>query len=426
MKRLLLSTLILASVHAYAGMDLADSGAEKEYELYGASANAQGEFNNAQKSIGFATYSGKYVVFYATNNHNYDSDGKKGLYVKNTLDGTITRIPRPKEMDDETFRRLGIISMTANGRFLVLRKSGYRDEMIYLYDLKTGVAKIINRDINGNIPDIEAPGYRVQVSEDGRYVYYGYYGPVLEHSSQKMNQLYLWDVAKNTRKRINKDIYGDEFSLAFYTYGLRRISGDGRYLIYQTNAIVDSTINNSDKKSIIYVYDRVTGKSKPVSIDHESNKIIQAGGATISIDGKYISYIMPWGKIARADINGIQTQVISEDNEGNHFKICHYPSISENGNAVAFYCDEQVYLYDYTEQKLHRGSVSAVDGSDSKKPLNSTVRIKILDQGNGMYWSANGAHLLPDEPTSSPDYQIYLYRQKPGTTAPQICFSDDY
>ncbi|CAM4044831.1 hypothetical protein VA7868_01800 [Vibrio aerogenes CECT 7868] len=424
MKRLLLSTLILASVHAYAGMDLTDSGAEKEYELYGASANALGEFHNASVRNSLATYSGKYVVFFVGNNHNYDSDGKMGHYVKNTLDGSITRISAPKGMDEDKFKQMAVISMTANGRFLVLRKSGYRDEMVYLYDLKTGVAKLINRDINGNIPDIEAPGYSVKVSEDGQYVYYGYSGQTLEHSSPKMYQVYLWDVAKNTRTRINKDIHGDDFSMTIHYFGQRRISGDGRYLIYQTHADVDANHINSNKNGApIYLYDRTTGKSRLISVDPESNKWIQATMPAISIDGQFATYIQAFDKINRVNLQTLQREIISQDDQGEQLEHCSYPSISSKGLALAFACDEKAYLYDYTEQKLHIGSTSLVDGHNAKTDV--TNNLTVLDQGNGMYWQAKRAHLLEGEP-NSPDYQIYLYRQKPGTTAPQICFSDDY
>ncbi|SHO55690.1 hypothetical protein [Vibrio quintilis] len=424
MKRLLLSTMILASVHAYATMDLTDSGTEKEYELYGASANAQGEFHNASVRNSLATYSGKYVVFFVGNNHNYDSDGKMGYYVKNTLDGSITRIPAPKGMDEDKFKQMAVISMTANGRFLVLRKGGYSDEMVYLYDLKTGVAKLINRDINGNIPNIQAPTYRVLVSEDGKYVYYGYNGPVLEHSSPKMNHVYLWDVDQNTRTRINKDIHGDDFSMTIYTHGLRRISGDGRYLIYQSNADVDAErVNGNKNKMQIYLYDRTTGKSHTLSVDPDTNQWIQATMPSISIDGQFATYIQAFDKINRVELSSLHREIISQDNQGKQLKHCSYPSISTKGLALAFTCDEKAYLYDYTEQKLHIGSISEVDGHNSK--TDSTNYLRVLDQGNGMYWQAKNAHLLEGEP-SYPDYQIYLYRQKPGTTESQICFSDDY
>ncbi|SHI12371.1 hypothetical protein VA7868_01801 [Vibrio aerogenes CECT 7868] len=427
MKRLLLSTLILASVHAYAGVDLTDSGAEKEYELYGASANAQGEFNNAYKYSAYATYSGKYVVFHSSSGNNYNSEGKWGHYVKNTLDGSVIRIPAPEGMDDEKFSKMKIRSMTANGRFLVVDggvDSTYHVHIMYLYDLKSGKAEIINRDIDNHIPKVDNSSYRVQVSEDGQYIYYGYYGATLEHSSQSMNQVYLWDVAKNIRTRINKDIYGNDFSLLIYSHGQRRISGDGRYLIYATNADLDADNINIDKnKTKIYVYDRVTGKSRLITVNLLSNQWIKATMPAISIDGQFATYLQDSDKINRVNLQTLHREIISQDDQGEQLEHCSYPSISSEGLTLAFTCDERAYLYDYTGKKLHIGSTSLVDGHNAK--TDGTNNLTVLDQGNGMYWRTQKAQLLEGEP-SYPDYQIYLYRQKPGTTSPQICFSDDY
>ncbi|SHO55689.1 hypothetical protein [Vibrio quintilis] len=425
MKQLLLSTLVLASVHAYAAMNLTDNVTEKQYELYGATANAQNEFNDAYKYSNFATYSGKYVVFHSSHDNNYNSEGKWGHYVKNTLDGSVTRIPAPEGMDDEKFSKMTIRTMTANGRFLVMDKSGYRDELIYLYDLKTGKAQIINRDINGNIPDAVITGYWVHVSEDGKYVYYSYYGATLEHSSQQQYQVYLWDVEKNIRKKINKDVNGNSVNFSISNYGQRRISGDGRFLVYKTNALVNSDVDNTIKNANTYIYDRTTGKSRLISFDPETNEYIQVSMPSISIDGTFVTYLQGQQKLVRVNLSTLHREIITKDEKGNQLEHCAYPSISSNGLALAVNCEKQVYLYDYTEHKMHKGSVSMIDGSDSKKSV-YRYGLQVLDKGNGMQWRSSGAHLLPGEPNSSADYQIYLYRQKPGTTESQICFSDDY
>ncbi|SHO55688.1 TolB family protein [Vibrio quintilis] len=425
MKRLLLSTMILASVHAYATMDLTDGKTEKEFELYGATTNSQMEFNNAYKYSHFATYSGKYVVFQSSNKHNYDDEGTWGHYVKNTLDNSVSRIPAPEGMDETKFNRMKIRSMTSNGRFLVLDGDGYKGKLMYLYDLKTGKAEVINRDINGNLPDSVIVSYKIAVSEDGKYVYYGYNGPALETSTSSYDYLYLWDVTNNTRTKINYDIDGNltNFKLS-YGPTQRIISGDGRYLIYKAIADVIPGMENNHRYYQIYVYDRITKKSKLISIDPKTGKTIDASFPSISIDGKYAVFSTVTNRVLKVDLShDTNVQDIDMQYDGKKLTTCNYPTVSENGTSIAFRCQKQAYYYDAVEQTMHQASISQVDGKVSKDRV---IDPTVLDNGSGMYWRSQNGHLLEGEPTAYPDSQIYLYRQKPGTMESHICYSDDY
>ncbi|MBL4919442.1 PD40 domain-containing protein, partial [Tabrizicola sp. DMG-N-6] len=126
------------------------------------------------------------------------------------------------------------------------------------------------------------------------------------------------------------------------------ISGDGRYVAFQSNSInlVSGDTNGSDD---IFVHDRVTGQTTRVSVASDGTQGNNASTLpNISANGRYVTFVSAAATLVPGDTNNVsdifvhdrvtgQTERVSVATNGTQAdNFSTSPSISDDGRFVAF------------------------------------------------------------------------------------------
>ena len=172
------------------------------------------------------------------------------------------------------------------------------------------------------------------------------------------------------------------------------ISANGRYIAFDSNAS-DLTAHDTNNNRDVFVYDRVTHKTRLVS---RSGSGVQGNsgseGPSISPDGRYVAFSSGASNLIGADTNNVydvfvhdrvthKTRLVSRSSSGVHGNAASYnPSVSANGRLVAFDSSannliaqdsngfSDVFVYDRVTHKTRlvsrtRSGAQGNDGSDS-------------------------------------------------------------
>ena len=212
------------------------------------------------------------------------------------------------------------------------------------------------------------------------------------------------------------------------------ISADGRYVVFEsdaTNLIGNDTNNAAD----IFLVDTQTSLVERVSIGINSTEA--DGGSTnpvISADGRYVTFESFASNLVTNDNNGaidifvydrvsVTTTRVSVDSAGAEASSHSFdPSISENGQFVAFYSLAtnlvagdtnraiDVFVHDTTAGTTTRISVDPngnQSNMDSWQPL-------ISANGQFVTFSSNASNLVQNDTNGTQD--IFLYDRQNGVT----------
>ena len=197
---------------------------------------------------------------------------------------------------------------------------------------------------------IEAGGgdsYALSISGDGRYVAFQSYATnLVTGDTNGIEDIFVYDRQTNTTQRISVGSNGTQ-STGGDSYA-PSISSDGRYVAFgssSTNLVTGDTNGIED----IFVYDRQTNTSQPVSLPiggRQDNHY--SGSASISSDGRYVAFDSGASNLVTGDTNRTsdvfvydrqtnttqRVSVATDGTQANNYS--YYPSISSDGQHVAF------------------------------------------------------------------------------------------
>jgi putative cell wall-binding protein len=199
--------------------------------------------------------------------------------------------------------------ITPSGRWVVF--TSYSDDLVpndtngkrdvFVRDLVLGITSRISRTSAGGNPNDYS--YEPSISDDGNFVTYssGAFN-IVAGDTNGVHDVFVYNRAHGTTTRVSvatggaQAVGGDS--------GYSRISGDGRYVVFQSDAtnLVDDDTNGAKD---IFVHDRDTGNTTRWSV---ATGGAQANGdsrdASISRTGYYVAFESQATNLVSGDTNG--------------------------------------------------------------------------------------------------------------------------
>ncbi|MEN6521487.1 MAG: hypothetical protein ABFD46_10120 [Armatimonadota bacterium] len=213
-------------------------------------------------------------------------------------------------VEGNSFSRRAQIS--GDGRFIVYESeasnlvpndtNGRRD--VFIYDRSTRTVELVSVSSEG--AQSNEACLSPSISADGRYVVFMSWASNLVPNFEKhYYQVYIRDLQKKTTELVSISPSGEP---ANGESGSATISADGKFIAYRSyakNLVVDDT----NEKSDIFVYDRITRKTERVSVSTQGK---QGNGdcrdsfrlvPVISADGRFVAFSSESSNLVPHDTN---------------------------------------------------------------------------------------------------------------------------
>ncbi|MBK8024657.1 MAG: PD40 domain-containing protein [Chloroflexi bacterium] len=299
---------------------------------------------------------GRYVAFVsaASDLVSGDSNGRPDVFLHDRTAGTTTRLVGNGGVEPNAgpyfFNGDPAIDISGDGRFVVYTSDANNLDAldsnlapdIYRYARETGVTEVVSiSPVTGQA----AGGFNPALSEDGRY---------LAYVSVSSNMGFTEAPGSNNEDVFLRDLATGQVWLASRTPDGEAstgrveqldISDDGGTVVFRSNAtdIVSGDTANSDD---IFRFDRA-GNSvtaiTPMLFDTNS------GSPTVSADGRFTVFASGIPSLVPGDSNGVHDvflhdhlnsviqRVSVSDTLMQGDAISHYPSLSDDGQVIAFF-----------------------------------------------------------------------------------------
>lgn len=304
---------------------------------------------------------GRFVVFHseATNLVPGDTNDTPDIFVRDRMAGTTERVNVDSAGNQATragrFPPLsGSASISADGRWIAFVSdaenlvagdgNGTRD--IFLRDRESGTTIAVTDPTEQPNMTFKGGGFDASMSADGNVVAFVAVrgGGHIPPGTGDYNVV-AWTRTTGQFEDITVGQAIGSTSLHVYP----RLSRDGRYVIFGTNAHMFPT--GTDNSPGIYLRDRQTGMLERINRKTDGTPIGAGGGVAISGDGRYVAFTTPFAGDP-ADTNG-QDDIYVRDRQAGTLTWaslpppggfpdprlgvgCTFPSLSGDGRYLAF------------------------------------------------------------------------------------------
>jgi hypothetical protein len=248
---------------------------------------------------------------------------------------------------------------------------------IFMRDLQTGTTTLISVNAAGTEG---ASGYSSEpiISADGRYVVFQSLAANIVSINDTNNayDLFIRDTQTNTTKLVTYNSAGNATANAGIS-AEHVISADGRFIAF-TGFASDHVANDNNNKLDVFVRDMVAGVTKLVSIDRTNSTSGNgiSSGPVISGDGRFVAFQTDATDVVSTNENNVATDVYLRDLSTNTTTLLSAnkdgtgagnrggltPTISPNGKIVAFVSSSS-NLTDYYTPNFSNVFAIAVSGS---------------------------------------------------------------
>ena len=234
---------------------------------------------------------------------------------------------------------------------------------IFLRDRLAGTTKRVNVANNGT----QANGSSVldSMSDDGRYISFtSEASNLVSGDTNGVSDIFVYDRINQTTERINLASNGTQ---ANATSGSSSLSGDGRYVVYQSDA---SNLVSGDTNKVrdIFVYDRQTKNTQRVDLTTDG---VQSNGdsqsPSISDDGKYVAFESDADNLVSGTTNAEFDVFLRDLDAGTTEKIeaNSFPVLSGDARHILFNSSLDTLVANDTNDV---GDVFAIDLAEPEKP----------------------------------------------------------
>ena len=237
---------------------------------------------------------GRYVAFTSdySNLVPDDTNGCSDVFVYDMQRNITTRVSvdsNGNQSNGNSFEP----SISADGRYVAFTSDATNlvpddtngDADIFVHDMQTNTTTRISVDSNGTQSDSNS--YEASISGDGRYVAFTSVATNLVADGASNIGIFVHDMQTNTTTRVSVDSNGNQGNGDSHEPS---ISDDGRYVTFlsdATNLVPDDTNNSTD----IFVYDTQTNVTTRVSVDSDGNQGNSGSyQPKISADGRYVVF----------------------------------------------------------------------------------------------------------------------------------------
>ena len=160
-----------------------------------------------------------------------------------------------------------------------------------MHDCLTGTTELVTRS-SESIYGSGSPS----ISGDGRFVAFETNATdLVPNDTNHRSDIFVFDRQTGTTERVSVASDGAQADLDSYHPS---ISGDGRYVAFESDAS-NLVAGDSNATSDIFVYDRATGQTQRVSIASDGSQANdESTTASISGDGRYVVFQTPATNLA--------------------------------------------------------------------------------------------------------------------------------
>jgi len=299
------------------------------------SVSNNGTQGNNASSIPSISGDGRYIAYqsYASNLVSGDTNGLHDIFLYDTVLGATKRVSVSSngiQSNSDSYSP----SISGNGNIVAYWSdasnlvSGDTNGLydVFLYDTVLGATKRVSVSSNG--AQANAHSEYPSISGDGRYVVYQSEADnLVDGDTNGLHDVFLYDTVLGTTKRVSVSSNGTQGNS--YSFSAS-ISGDGRYVAYQSEAdnLVDGDIN---RVSDVFVYDTVLGTTKRVSVSSNGTQANdQSYYPSISGDGRYVAYNSYADNLVGGDTNNVSDVFIYDSVTGATKRV----SVSSNGTQA--------------------------------------------------------------------------------------------
>jgi hypothetical protein len=242
-------------------------------------------------------------------------------------------------------------SISSNGNFVafdsmasnLVGADGNSVTDVFVHDSNSGITERVS--LNSSGAQANGHSYDPSISANGRYVaFHSGATDLVSADSNPWKDVFVHDRLTGITTRISVDSAGGQGNGDSVNAA---ISADGRFVAFESvaNNLVAADANGAWD---IFVHDLTTGTTERVSIGTSGEANGNCLSPTISADGRHVAFSTDANNLVAGDLNGrgdiflrdrttATTELISVDSfaaQGDNHSA--YPSISADGNAVAF------------------------------------------------------------------------------------------
>ena len=252
---------------------------------------------------------GRFVAFtsYSNNLSPNDNNNGRDIFVHDRATGLVRQVSVNSQGIGGDRKSLAP-SISGDGRFvafmslannLVPGDSNYTFD-VFVHDCMTGVTERVSLDALGR----ESPfgGRFPSISDDGRFVAFESAAPnLVQGDSNGVTDVFVFDRQSSTTERVSLNSRGEQ---ANDDSTIPVISGDGRYIAFQSDAdnFVPGDWNSTQD---IFIHDRQNNATKCVSLGLQgwpSNRM--SSRPSISADGRFVAFHSFSDNLVVGDTNG--------------------------------------------------------------------------------------------------------------------------
>lgn len=311
-----------------------------------------GEPNN-QSSLPSVSADGRFVLYQSTASNivENDSNGGYDIFLFDRSTG-ITELVSVNSDGDQANDGAYFPSMSDDARYIVCQSIATNlvpedtsaDHDIYVFDRDTG--EVVQGSVSSGGAQTSESCVAPDISSDGSCVVFRSSATDLVSGDTNGNHdIFLRDISAGTTELISTSSTGVQGN-AYNSNA--SVSGDGRYVVFEsasTNLVPGDTNGFTD----VFLKDRQNGTIRLVSLDSEGGSSDGASyGASISQDGRYVSFLSNATELIEDDTNGFGDIFVSDMTEGTMQRVSlaydgsesnlhsENPDISGDGRYTAF------------------------------------------------------------------------------------------
>ncbi|MFK5984834.1 MAG: hypothetical protein QM479_05365 [Pseudomonadota bacterium] len=239
-------------------------------------------------------------------------------------------------------------SVSADGRYIAFLSydSNNSQYAVYLHDALTGNTSLVSLTETGSIPNNSS--YRPQISANGNAVVFTSGATdLVANDTNGVTDTFIRDLVNQTTKRLSVNSSGAEGNDGSYNPS---ISDNGLYVAYQSNAnnlVLGDTNNEAD---IFVVNTSTTIKPVRVSINSAGDEANDSSYyPSISGDGNFIAFLTDANNLVAGDTNSngdiivvnnstitqpVRVNLNTDGSQANAYS--YYPDLSTDGRHISF------------------------------------------------------------------------------------------
>jgi Tol biopolymer transport system component len=319
-------------------------------------------------------------------------------------------------------------SISADGRYVAFASFASNlvpgdtnlDWDVFVKDRETGQTVRASVDSSG----VEGNGASAgpAISADGRFVaFWSRATNLVPNDTNGAVDVFVRDLAAGTTTRVSVDVAGAE---ADADSGVCSISGDGRFVAFQSLAALDPSDANGDWD--VYVRDRLAGTTARASLSFVGNDPSgDCEAPSISADGRFVAFQSDAPDLVASDPNGkldvfvrdlafgttALASVSSTGAAGDDISFA--PSLSADGSSVAFVSLASTLVAGDTNGPLHpdafrrdldAGTTERVNlGPSNLQDDGGVDSCAISGDGRNVAFDSTGDDLVPNDTNATAD-----------------------